>query len=267
MVQSGSKTILVDIHNLLQIFLRPSGQNFEKKRVKNTIKTIASSALFIWAQAAFCQNITQPELIQRVTLSASASVQIAQDVLTLSLTTTREAADAQAVQTQLKAALDDALTLARREAKGSGVEVRTGRFGLSPRYDRNGKMTGWQGSAELVLQGGDFARMGEIAGKVQTLTVASASFGLTPEQRQGAETIAQSQAIAQFRQRAGEATKSFGYVTYSLIEANVSAGDSGGGRPPMMAMSARTVAADAPVPLEAGLTSVTVTVSGSVQLK
>ncbi|MDD2879311.1 MAG: SIMPL domain-containing protein [Rhodoferax sp.] len=235
--------------------------------MKNTIKSIAACTLFIWATASFSQNLTPPELSQRVTLSASASVQIAQDVLTLSLTTTREGADAQTVQTQLKAALDDALTLARREAKSSATEVRTGRFGLSPRYDRNGKMTGWQGSAELVLQGRDFARMGEIAGKLQTLTVASASFGLTPEQRQGAETLAQSQAIAQFRQRASEAAKSFGYSSYSLVEANINAGDSGGGRPPMMAMSARTVAESAPVPLEAGLTSVTVTVSGSVHLK
>ncbi len=235
--------------------------------MKNTLKTIAASAIFIWAQAAFCQNITPSELTRKVTLSGSASVQVAQDVLTLSLTTTREGTDAQAVQNQLKAALDDALTLARREAKSGLIEVRTGRFGLSPRYDRNGKITGWQGSAELLLQGRDFARMGEIAGKLQTLTVASASFGLTPEQRQGAEAVAQSQAIAQFRQRADEATKSFGYATYSLIEANVSAGDTGGGRPPMMAMSARTAAADAPVPLEAGLTSVNVTVSGSVQLK
>lgn len=235
--------------------------------MENAMRIVAASALFIWAQAGFSQNITQTELTRRVTLSSSASVQVAQDVLTLSLTTAREAPDAQTVQNQLKAALDEALTLARREAKSSGIEVRTGRFGLSPRYDRNGKMTGWQGSTELVLQGRDFARMGEIAGKLQTLTVASASFGLTPEQRQGAETTAQNQAIAQFRQRANEATKSFGYATYSLIEANVSAGDSGGGRPPMMAMSARTVAESTPVPLEAGLTSVTVTVSGSVQLK
>lgn len=233
----------------------------------NRIRTIAVSALFVWAQAAFSQNVVPAELTRRVTLSASASVQVAQDVLTLSLTTTREGADAQAVQAQLKAALDDALTLAKRETKNSGIEVRTGRFGLFPRYDRNGKMTGWQGSAELVLQGRDFAHMGEIAGKLQTLTVASAGFGLTPEQRQGAETRVQSQAIAQFRQRADEATKAFGYATYSLIEASINTGDSGGGRPPMMAMSARTVAADAPVPLEAGLTSVTVTVTGSVQMQ
>jgi len=70
--------------------------------VKNTIKTIAPCALFVWAQAAFSQN-----------------------VLTLSLSALPEGADAQAVQ------------------------------------------------AQWVLPGRDFARMGEIVGKLQTLTVTS----------------------------------------------------------------------------------------------
>lgn len=234
--------------------------------MKNTIKLIAISALMASTSGAFSQNIQAPPPTQRVALSASATVQVTQDVLTLSLTTQREGADAQTVQNQLKAALDSALTQAKRDAKNSLLEVRTGRFGVSPRYDRNGKVTGWQGSAELVLQGRDFALIGEVAGKLQTLTVANANFGLTPEQRQGAEALAQSQAIAQFRQRAGEAAKSFGFAGFSLVEVNINAADMGAGRAPMLAMSARAVAADAPLPIEAGLTSVTVTVSGSVQL-
>lgn len=204
--------------------------------------------------------------MQRVSLSASASVQVPQDVLTLSLSTQRDGADAQTVQSQLKAALDTALTLARREARDGLMAVHTGRFSLSPRHDRNGKLTGWQGSAELVLQGSDFARLGETAGKLQTLTVANASFSLTPEQRQTAQGQAQNQAIAQFRQRASEAAKSFGYASYALVDANINAGDFGGPRPAMLAMSARAGGDDAPVPMEAGLTTVTVTVSGSVQL-
>lgn len=234
--------------------------------MKNSARVMVLGAVLAWVPLAFSQNMASPVLTQRVALSASASVQMAQDVLTLSLIAAREGSDAQSVQNQLKAALDDALTLAKREAKGL-IEVRTGRFGVSPRYDRNGKMSGWQGSAELVLQGRDFARMGELAGKLQTLTVASASFGLTPEQRQSAETSAQNQAIAQFRQRADEAAKSFGFSTYTLLDAHISAGDSGGARPLMMTKSTRMEAADAPLPMEAGLASVTVTVAGSVQLK
>ena len=204
--------------------------------------------------------------MQRVSLSASATVQVPQDVLTMTLTTQRDGPDAQTVQSQLKGALDTALSLAKREAKDDLMEVNTGRFGLSPRYDRNGKLTGWQGSAELLLQGRDFPRMGATAGKLQTLTVANVSFGLTPEQRQSAQAQAQNQAIAQFRQRASEAAKSFGFTGYALVEANVNANDIGGPRPSMLAMSARAGAEDAPVPMEAGLTAVTVTVSGSVQL-
>lgn len=204
--------------------------------------------------------------MQRVSLSASASIQVPQDVLTLSLSTQRDGPDAQTVQSQLKSALDTALTLAQSEAKKGSMAVHTGRFSLAPRHDRNGKLTGWQGTAELVLQGSDFARMGVTAGKLQTLTVANASFGLTPQQRQIAQEQAQSQAIAQFRQRASEAAKSFGFASYALVEANINGGDFGGPRPAMLAMSARAMADDAPVPMEAGLTTVTVTVSGSVQL-
>jgi DNA-binding response OmpR family regulator len=51
--------------------------------------------------------------MQRVTLSASASVQVPQDELTLTLSTQREGSSAPEVQNQLKTALDAALTLAR----------------------------------------------------------------------------------------------------------------------------------------------------------
>ena len=235
--------------------------------MKFATKIIATSAFLISTGGTFAQNNSPVTPTQRVTLSASASVQMPQDVLTLSLTAQRDGPDAQAVQNQLKVALDTALAQAKRDTKEAQMEVSTGRFGLSPRYDRNGKVTGWQGTAELVLQGRDFARMGEIAGKLQALTVAHASFGLTAAQRQGAEARAQGQAIAEFRQRASEAAKSFGLSGYSLVEAHINAGNAGGGRPQMLEMSSRAMAsADAPLPIEAGLSVVTVTVSGTVQL-
>jgi predicted secreted protein len=204
--------------------------------------------------------------IQRVNLSASASIQVAQDLLTMSLTTLREGADPQAVQQQLKTALDSALILAKREARAGQMDVRTGRFGLSPRFGRDGKMTGWQGTTELVLEGRDFVRISETAGKLQTLTVASANFGLTQEQRQSAQAQAQGQAISLFRQRASEIAKSFDFGAYTLGEISVNFDESGQPYRPQL-MVARAMAAEAPVPVEAGQASVSVTVSGSVQLK
>lgn len=235
--------------------------------MKNYLKLIAVCAFIISANAAFSQNMAPPLPIQRVNLAASATVQVPQDELTLTLSTQREGANAQEVQSQLKSALDAALTLAKRQAQSPLMSVSTGRFGLSPRHDRNGKLVGWQGSAELVLQGRDFVRISQTAGQLQTLTVASVSFGLSSQLRQEAQAQAQSQAIEQFQKSASEIAKSFGFGGYTLGEIQVNANLNGPVRPYMMAASAKSMAEDAPVPLEAGLSNVSVNVSGSVQLK
>jgi predicted secreted protein len=228
---------------------------------------IASIALSTWAGASFGQNISPSLPLHRVNLSARASVQVAQDLLTMSLTTVREGADAPTVQAQLKSALDAALVLAKKDARPTLMDVRTGRFGLAPRYSRDGKIIGWQGTAELVLEGQDFVRISETAGKLSTLTVANASFGLTQTQRDGAQAQAQAQAIALFRQRASDIAKRFDFGSYAIGEVNVNDDEGAPIYQPKMAL-ARAVAADAaPVPVEAGLSSVSVTVSGSVQLQ
>ncbi|WP_309375517.1 SIMPL domain-containing protein [Rhodoferax sp.] len=228
---------------------------------------IASIALFTWAGTCFSENISPSLPLHRVNLSARASVQVVQDLLTMTLTTVREGADAQAVQAQLKSALDAALIVAKKDARPKLMDVHTGRFGLAPRYGRDGKITGWQGTAELVLEGQDFVRISETAGKLTTLTVANASFGLTQTQRDGARAQAQDQAIALFRQRAAEIAKRFDFGSYALVEVSVNDDEGAPFYQPKM-MAARAVGLDtAPVPVEAGLTSVSVTVSGSVQLQ
>lgn len=206
----------------------------------------------------------------RVSLSASASVEVQQDWLSMNLSTTRDGTDAAAVQAQLKQALDAALAVARPQAEKDKLEVRTGNFSLSPRYGRDGKISGWQGSVELVLEGRDFVRISTTAGKVQTLTMQGMSFGLSPAARVALESDLQAQAIARFRAKAVEIAKSFGHQGYSLVQVNVGAVDGNGGAVrPMMAMSAKSALsmADAPVPLEAGRSTVQLSVSGTVSLK
>ncbi|HNW01472.1 MAG TPA: SIMPL domain-containing protein, partial [Burkholderiaceae bacterium] len=62
--------------------------------------------------------------------------------------------------------------------------------------------------------------------------------------------------------------KDFGFTGYTLREVSVNANDQGfNPNPRVMAMQAKAMSSDAPVPVEAGRTTVLVTVSGSVQLK
>ena len=67
-------------------------------------------------------------------LSASASVEVQKDVLAITFSTTKDGADANTVQSQLKQALDAALAEARRSARPGDVDVQTGNFALYPRY-------------------------------------------------------------------------------------------------------------------------------------
>jgi len=200
-------------------------------------------------------------------LSANGTVEVQQDLLSMTLSTTRDAAEAATVQTQLKTALDAALTEARKNAQPGQLDVRTGNFSLSPRYTREGKINGWQGSTELVLEGRDFPRITQTAGRITTLNVGSVGFGLSREQRAKVETEAQSIAIDNFKQKAVELAKGFGFAGYTLREVSVNASEGGPVRPRMMAAQAKSLSADAPVPIEAGKTTVVVNVSGAVQLK
>ncbi|MGY8904570.1 MAG: SIMPL domain-containing protein [Burkholderiales bacterium] len=233
----------------------------------NILKFFAC-ALALSATTSFAQSLPRPEPQNLLQLSASGQVEVAQDYLTLSLSTTREAADAATVQSQLKSALDAALTEAKKVAQPGQLEVRTGNFSLYPRYGKDGKITAWQGNAELVLEGRDFARISTTAGKLTTLAVNNVAFSLSREQRNKVEGEAQAQAIERYKSKASDIAKSFGFAGYSLREISVSANDQGFvGRPKVFALEARAAVADAPVPVEAGKSTVVVTVTGSVQMK
>ena len=232
------------------------------------IKVVASSALFTCAGVALAQTMpyTAPQNVAQLT--ASGSVEVQQDLLSISMSTTRDGADASAVQTQLKQALDTALTQAKQAALPGQLEVRTGNFSLYPRYGKDGKINGWQGSTELVLEGKDFARITTTAGKIQTMTLGNVSFALSREQRAKVEGDAQTQAIERFKSKALEISKGFGFTGYTLREVTITANDQGYiPRPRMMAMAAKADMTESAVPVEAGKSTVQVNVSGSVQMR
>lgn len=235
----------------------------------NTIKTLVLAAALATAGASQAQNMPYAPPQNVLQLSANGSVEVQQDLLVMSLNTTRDGTDAATVQNQLKVVLDAALAEAKKAALPGQMDVRTGHFGLYPRYGRDGKITGWQGSAELVLEGRDFARITSTAAKVPGLTLGNVGFSLSREQRQKVEGEAQSIAIERFKARALELAKGFGFNGYTLREVSVNSNDQGGFpvRQRAMALEAKASSSDMPVPVEAGKSTVLVTVSGSVQLK
>jgi predicted secreted protein len=225
-------------------------------------------ALAALALASSAQTLPVPQNV--VSLAAAASLQVQQDWLTVVLATTREGNDAAALQAQLKLALDTALAEARRAARGTApqeLEVQTGGFSLNPRYGRDGRMSGWSGRAELQLQGRDTAAIAQLAGRIQTLTVASTGFSLSREAREKVESQVVAEAIGRFRARADEVSRQFGFAGWTLREVNVQTElPMGQPQPRMRVASAMAVSADEALPVEAGKATVSVTVAGSVAL-
>jgi predicted secreted protein len=221
---------------------------------------------------ALCAALAAPAFAQTpapaqnvVSLTASATLEVPKDTLSIALSTSREGSDANAVQAQLKQALEAALAEARKAARPGQLEVQTGTFSLYPRYSPKGSLNGWQGSAELLLEGRDIPAIAQLAGRLPTMTVSRVAFSLSREAREKVEADVASQAIARFRAKADFTTRQFGFAGYTLREVSVNTDMAPVGAMPML-RAAPGLAADASLPVEAGKAAVTATVSGSVQM-
>jgi predicted secreted protein len=233
------------------------------------IPTLALAAVLLAAPLARAADVVvqaAPEGV--VTLNSTATVDVPKDWMSVTFSVTREGADANAVQTALKEALDAALRQAQAAKKpGGAVEVQSGAFSLQPRYSVKGQMNGWTGTTELLVQGRDMAAIAALVGHVSTMSIARLSYGLSREAREKVEADVAAQAIAGFRAKAAEYAKAFGYAGYAIREVNVQTDAPQPPVPRMFAMKAAQVAdAAEPLPVDAGKGSVTSNVNGSITL-
>jgi predicted secreted protein len=200
-------------------------------------------------------------------LTASATVEVPRDMISVTLSVTREGPEPGGVQAALQQALDAALAEARRAARPQQVDVRTGAFSLFPRTTQKGGIAAWQGTAELVIEGRDMPAIAQLVGRIGPMTVARVHHGLSRELREKTEAAVAEQAIARYRARADDAARAFGYGSYAVREVTVTGGEPGGPEPMAMRMRAMDASAEAaPLPVEAGRQPVTVTVTGTVQM-
>lgn len=237
--------------------------SFRRITVRHSIASMLSLAPLMAAAQA---PATAPEGV--LSLTASATVEIPQDWMTLTLAAQREGNDANAVQTQLKQAVDAALAEARRAAKPGQVEVQTGSFSVHPRYGNKGQINGWQGRTELIVQGRDMTAIAQLSGRISSMTIARVGYGLSREAREKVEAEVSAQAVARFRAKAAELARNFGYGNHAIREVSVSTDSAEAPSPyPKVAMMARAESADVALPTEPGKGTVTATVNGSVQMK
>lgn len=233
-----------------------------------SLASLASAAALCLALAAQPSQAQQPAAVaNQLSLQATATAEVDNDVLVIGFSTQREGADAAAVQLQLTQALEAALAEARKAARPGQVDISTGNFSVQPRYTGKDEPMKWQGMVELRAEGKDFEALAQLVGRIRTLSVAQVGYRLSREAREKVEAEVSTQAIARFRSQAEAHAKAFGFgsVTLRAVEVNTNASSG----PPMMRMRAAgadMAMAAAPLPVQAGTSEVNVTVSGSVQM-
>ncbi|AXK66264.1 MULTISPECIES: SIMPL domain-containing protein [Burkholderia] len=227
-------------------------------------------ALTLASPAAHAQTANPhfPEPAGVLSLSSQASADVPQDIIHITLFYEQQAKDPGSLTSALNQRADAALA----QAKGvSGVTAHTGAFSVYPSTDRDGKISAWRGRTEVVLESRDFAAASKLAGQLSNqMQVANVEFSLSPDAQRAAEQKLTTEAIKSFRARADEAAKAFGYSSYSIRDVNVGGGRNVQPYPRMMAMAAAPMDSakmSAPIAVEGGKATVSVTVNGSVQMK
>ena len=164
------------------------------------------------------------------------------------------------INRRINGLISDGLQTAR---KFSTLKVRTGDHHTSPVYGKNGRIDAWRIRSELIIESRDLSAVSEAMGRLQaTLGIEQLALVPAPESRRQAEDAAVVDAIGAFQARAKLVADALG-KPYKVQKMSVHTQQ----RPVVPVMRAAMMAEAAPMPLEAGDASITVTVSGQIELQ
>ncbi len=200
-----------------------------------------------------------------VELQAEAQRELANDTVSASLYVELNDANPAALAAALNKAANEALRAAREYP---AVHARSGNNQTYPVYAKGNVLQGWRGRAEIRLESRDFEAASRLIGKLQAgMQLANTAFSVSSEARRQAENELIAEAIAAFKVRADIVRRALGGRSYKIQRLNVSTGYSA---PPPRFAVARAMAAAAPevAPpnLEGGVSMVTVTVGGAIEV-
>jgi len=179
------------------------------------------------------------------------------------LSLTAEDDNAARLADHINRSMDAALKTTKSRAK---VEARSGSYRTYPVYNKE-KIQRWRATQELLLEGSDFAELGSLIGQLQErLQVTSLNFSVSPARRAAVEDELIVQALDAFKQRAELVRKQLASKGYRIVDVSI---NTGGGQPVPIVMRATAMeaASVAPPALEAGTSTLTLSVGGVIELQ
>jgi len=209
------------------------------------------------------QNINLlPEGQTLITLSVTERVQVEQDTLIATLRVERDHRDAVALQSEINAAMAQALETAEGD---EAVKVSTGyysvyQYNTSPQGRRNNEV--WRGSQSLTLEGQDAAKILALAGEIQEqgFLMSELSYVLSTARADEVRDSLMESAIARATANVERAARAMGKTDVDIAVLDVDAA-LGYAQPMMMARGVAMDAMEMAAPVaEAGESEVSLTV-------
>ncbi|WP_263772711.1 SIMPL domain-containing protein [Propionivibrio soli] len=217
-------------------------------------------ALPLLAIFAAAPVVAEPTIVE---LAAEASRPAANDLVRAVVSAEAAGVTPGELAAQVNSQIANALRIANGYAS---VKTQSGGTNTYPVYAKNGKIESWRMRSQLALESRDTGALSELLGKLQaTLGVSNLVMEPSPETRKKAEDAAMLDALAAFRERANVLASALG-KPYRIKQ--ISVNTDGRIVQPMFRAAPKTMASEiAPMPVEAGESQISVSVSGQVELQ
>jgi predicted secreted protein len=198
-----------------------------------------------------------------ISLDAQAMREVPNDLMRVSYFVEMEDADPARLATNVNSAANDAMKLARQLAN---AKVQTSGYNTYPMRDKGNKIVRWRSRYEFFVESKDFKELSELTGRLQqNIQVAGIWFSVSPDTRSKVEDALIDEAVAAFRRRAALVAKSAGIGDYRIHELTVNAEGYSPPRPMQRMAMAAAEATPGPPPVEAGISTITLRVNGSIE--
>lgn len=207
----------------------------------------------------------EPTGYDQLSFTAEVKEEIANDEVRASMYKKAQASNAKMLATTLNTSINNALAIAKRYPS---VTVSTGQQRTYPRYDKNDKIIGWTGQANIDIKSEDFVATSQLIADLQeTLVMDNLNFGVSDDKKDAIEQKLMTEASRAFQQQAKNLTRAWDARGYRVVTVNLNTGNN---YPrPMYSMNMRAEAADASVPsqsFESGNSTISVTANGTIEL-
>ena len=201
----------------------------------------------------------------QLTFQAEVKEEVQNDEVRASLYKKAQATDSKTLANTLNTTINNAMKIAKRYPS---VTVSTGQQTTYPRYDKNDKIIGWTGQANIDLKSTDFAATSQLIADLQeTLVMDNLTFGVSDTKKDALEQKLMTDASRAFQQQAKNLTRAWDARGYRVVNVNLNTGNNYP-RPMYSAMAMKAESADA-VPrqnFESGNSTISVTANGTIEL-